>query len=45
MTFEWGKQTYVMGILTVTPDSFSGDGLMGSDAIDKAVAQAEKFVS
>jgi len=45
MTFEWGKQTYVMGILNVTPDSFSGDGLVGNDVIDKAVAQAEKFVA
>ncbi len=27
-TFQWGSRTYVMGILNVTPDSFSGDGLM-----------------
>jgi dihydropteroate synthase len=26
--FEWGKRTYIMGILNITPDSFSGDGLM-----------------
>jgi dihydropteroate synthase/2-amino-4-hydroxy-6-hydroxymethyldihydropteridine diphosphokinase len=26
--FHWGRQTYVMGILNVTPDSFSGDSLM-----------------
>lgn len=26
--FEWGKRTYVMGILNITPDSFSGDGLL-----------------
>lgn len=26
--FHWGRQTYVMGILNVTPDSFSGDGLL-----------------
>jgi dihydropteroate synthase len=25
--FEWGSRTYVMGIINVTPDSFSGDGL------------------
>lgn len=31
----WGRRTYVMGIINVTPDSFSGDGL-GSDL--KAVA-------
>ena len=23
----WGRRTYVMGIINVTPDSFSGDGL------------------
>lgn len=27
-TFTWGERTYVMGILNVTPDSFSGDGLL-----------------
>ena len=27
-TFVWGSRTYVMGILNVTPDSFSGDGLI-----------------
>ena len=26
--FDWGARTYVMGILNVTPDSFSGDGLL-----------------
>jgi dihydropteroate synthase len=26
--FSWGEQTYVMGIVNVTPDSFSGDGLL-----------------
>lgn len=25
----WGKRTYVMGIINLTPDSFSGDGLVG----------------
>src|ERR1051325_9990009 len=28
--FNWGSRTYVMGILNVTPDSFSGDGLLPS---------------
>jgi dihydropteroate synthase len=28
--FKWGDRTYVMGILNITPDSFSGDGLMSS---------------
>ncbi len=26
-TLTWGERTYVMGILNITPDSFSGDGL------------------
>jgi dihydropteroate synthase len=37
--FVWGSRTYVMGILNVTPDSFSGDSL-GRD-VDAAVRQAE----
>ena len=31
-TFRWGERTYVMGILNVTPDSFSGDGLLPGPA-------------
>ena len=27
-TLTWGERTYVMGILNLTPDSFSGDGLL-----------------
>lgn len=27
-TFEWGARTYVMGIINVAPDSFSGDGII-----------------
>jgi dihydropteroate synthase len=27
----WGSRTYIMGILNLTPDSFSGDGLLKSD--------------
>ncbi len=27
-TLAWGSRTYVMGILNMTPDSFSGDGLL-----------------
>ena len=26
----WGRRTYVMGVINVTPDSFSGDGLAGN---------------
>lgn len=32
-----------MGIINVTPDSFSGDGLLGEDAVAAAVAQAVQF--
>ena len=39
--FAWGKRTYVMGIINVTPDSFSGDGL-GYDA-EAALEQALRF--
>lgn len=48
---EWGTRTYVMGILNVTPDSFSGDGLLTSAAADPAatiqaaVEQARGFVA
>src|SRR4030042_3139930 len=41
-TFRWGERTYVMGIINVSPDSFSGDGL---DSLDAAVAQAQRFVA
>jgi dihydropteroate synthase len=41
--FEWGSRTYVMGIVNVTPDSFSGDGL-GTD-IDAAIEQGLRMVS
>ncbi len=33
----WGRRTYVMGIINVTDDSFSGDGL--GDDVAAAVAQ------
>ena len=39
--FQWGKRTYIMGIVNVTPDSFSGDGVTDADA---AVAQGLRFV-
>lgn len=41
--FEWGRRTYIMGILNLTPDSFSGDGL-GGDA-GSAVEQAKRFIA
>ena len=40
-TLEWGQRTYVMGVINVTPDSFSGDGL-GFD-IPAIVEQALRF--
>ncbi len=40
--FDWGSRTYVMGIVNVTPDSFSGDGL-GAD-VEAAVAQGLRMV-
>lgn len=47
-TFRWGERTYVMGILNVTPDSFSGDGLLAprrsGSGIARAVAQATAMV-
>lgn len=41
--FEWGTRTYVMGILNLTPDSFSGDGLANND-LNVVLKQARKFV-
>ena len=38
---EWGQRTYVMGIINLSPDSFSGDGL-GSDLV-AVVEQALRF--
>lgn len=38
-----GERTLVMGIINVTPDSFSGDGL-GED-VDAAVQQAHRFAA
>jgi len=46
---RWGERTHVMGILNVTPDSFSGDGLATPDRgttqiVAAAVEQARAFV-
>ena len=49
--FNWGSRTYVMGILNITPDSFSGDGLLSpspagrgarGEGIEAAVEQAKE---
>lgn len=39
--FRWGERTFVMGIVNVTPDSFSSDGLGRN--VDAAVEQALRF--
>jgi len=45
-TFNWGSRTYIMGILNVTPDSFSGDGIIAKgDAVNVAVEQARDFLA
>ncbi|HEX5546378.1 MAG TPA: dihydropteroate synthase, partial [Ktedonobacterales bacterium] len=48
-TLAWGAKTWVMGILNITPDSFSQDGLaadgVASDAVvAAAVARAQQMV-
>jgi dihydropteroate synthase len=40
-TFTWGSRTYVMGIINVTPDSFSGDGVLD---VERATAHAVRMV-
>jgi len=42
MDFRWGERTYVMGIINVSPDSFSGDGIC---SVAAAVEQAKRFVA
>jgi len=45
VTFEWGKRTYIMGIVNITPDSFSGDGMLsGSRWLNGVVSRAGYFV-
>lgn len=39
---EFGSRTYIMGILNLTPDSFSGDGI--HEDVGRAVEQAEKMI-
>ena len=52
--FNWGSRTYVMGVLNVTPDSFSGDGILSpasggaglrGDGENLALQQAKEFLS
>jgi len=41
--FRWGAKTYVMGVVNLSPDSFSGDGI--GDDVYAAVAQAQRMVA
>lgn len=43
---DFSRRAYIMGILNITPDSFSGDGLLSSaDAIETARRQARQFIT
>ena len=49
MSLRWGQHTYLMGIVNVTPDSFSGDGIVLperslDDVVHAAVDLARSFV-
>jgi dihydropteroate synthase len=40
--FHWGKRTYIMGVINLSPDSFSGDGLRD---VEEAVAKAKRLAA
>lgn len=42
-TFKWGQRTYLMGVLNVTPDSFSDGG--DHYTTDAALAQAHQMIA
>jgi len=42
-SFEWGQRTYLMGVLNVTPDSFSDGGEFNKT--DAALVQAQQLVA
>ena len=42
-TFDWRSRTYLMGILNVTPDSFSDGGLY--DDVNAAIVQAKQMMN
>ena len=44
LTLQWGRRTYVMGVVNVTPDSFSNDGLSGDPqaALEQALRMEEE---
>lgn len=39
--FHWGERTFIMGIINLSPDSFSGDGLRSAE---DALGKAQKLV-
>lgn len=41
-SFSWGDRTYIMGVLNVTPDSFSDGGQF--DSLERAIAQARALL-
>lgn len=47
---DWGLSTHVMGIINVTPDSFSGDGLLNGEleqgeVLARVLEQARGFIA
>ena len=41
--FNWGTRTYIMGIINLSPDSFSGDGYLSVEAaLQKAYVMVEE---
>ncbi len=43
---DFGTRTFVMGVINLTPDSFSGDGLLGDgELVTAALDQARRFVA
>ena len=40
--FDWGSRTLIVSILNVTPDSFSGDGVLD---LDRALARGKQMVA
>jgi len=40
--FHWGKRTYIMGVINLSPDSFSGDGLKD---IEAALTRAKRLTA
>lgn len=40
--FDWGRRTYIMGIINMSPDSFSGDGQL---EVDSALKLAQQMIN